>query len=35
MAELSAETTFIEVFNDYREKLMDSLDLLENEAKSV
>jgi hypothetical protein len=23
------------VFNNYREKLMDSLDLLENEAKSV
>lgn len=35
MTDLSAETTFVDVFNVYKEKLMHSLDFLENDAKSV
>ena len=35
MTDLSAETTFVDVFNVYKDKLMHSLDSLENDAKSV
>ena len=35
MTEISAETTFIDAFNFFKDKLMNNLLVLENEAKSV